>query len=354
MNALERLQALLRHERPDRLPCAVAFYDTDWGSHPGRPRREDFETDLRFVSIREPDEQRSFLKYLSSLPPDVYVGAEPILRTYHDWGYHPEIPPDARLGDARTVAEIAAAPLPDFMAKVRPERLAAEVAAHHRAGYPVIAAPPHLGGELFETCYRLRGFQQFLIDLIRSPELVDYLLEQLTAMHLAVSVALARAGIDVLALDDDVGEPTRMILSPDMWRRFFKPRFRTIIEACRRVNPGLAICWHSDGFIEPIIPDLIEIGVNILNPVQPDVMDPARLKQRYGEQLVFFGTVGTPQLWAWGRPADIRAEVRRRVETVGYDGGLILSPAYDLEPAEGIPWANVRAFFEAVEEYGRF
>jgi uroporphyrinogen decarboxylase len=354
MRARERIQTVLRHEQPDRVPKMVNFYPTTFGPHPGRPQEVQFDTDIRFVNIAEPKEQADFLRYLQSLPPDVYVGRRDVLRTYHDWGYHPEIERDARLGDASTVEEIAAAPLPDFMAQVRPARLRARVQKLQARGYPVMASFPHLGGDLFETAFRLRGFEQFMIDLVENPPLVEYLLEQLTAMHLAVSVTLIRAGIDILALGDDVGDPERMLLSPAMWQRYFKPRVKTIIDTCRAANPGLAIFWHSDGNIEPIIPELIEIGVDILNPVQPDVMDPAKLKRLYGQRLTFFGTVGTAQRWSWGTPEEIRSEVRERIATVGRGGGLIISPAYDLEPAEGIPWANVLAFFDAVEEFGRY
>jgi uroporphyrinogen decarboxylase len=354
MNARERVQSVLQHHQPDRVPRMVNFYPTGFGPHPGRREGEQFETDIRFLEIQEPREQVDFLRYLKTLPADIYVGTRNILRTYHDWGYHPEIERDARLGDIHSIEEIAAAPLPDFMAELRPDQLRAEVELQHEQGYPVMASPPHLGGELFETAYRLRGFEQFMIDMVENPPLVDYLLEQLTAMHLSVSLALTRAGIDILALDDDVGEPSRMLISRAMWQRYFKPHLKSIIDACHHVNPQLAVFWHSDGNIEPIIPDLIEIGVDILNPVQPDVMDPARLKLLYGDRLVFFGTVGSAQRWARGTPAQIRAEVRERMETVGKEGGLIIAPAYDLEPAEGIPWANVLAFFEAVEEFGSY
>ena len=95
------------------------------------------------------------------------------------------------------------------------------------------------------------------------------------------------------------------------------------------------------------------LGV-IFRKAQNRIQDPAKLKRLYGDRLTFFGTVGTPRLWAWGSPADIRAEVRERIATVGEGGGLIIAPAYDLEPAEGIPWANVLAFFEAVDEFGTY
>lgn len=352
MNPRERVLAVLRHQQPDRVPKMVNFYPTKFSRYPGREGGEVFDCEIRFVSATAPREQDDFLRYLRTLPDDVYVGSSTILRTYHDWGYHPEIERDARLGDAQTIEEIASAPLPDFMTRANPKRLRAEIERLHKRGYAVMAAPPHLGGELFETAFRLRGFEQFMMDMAQNPPLVDYLLEQLTAMHLAISLLLVRAGIDILALDDDVAEPTRMLISPAMWRRYFKPCVRTLIDGVRRAQPDIHIFWHSDGYIEPIIPDLIEIGVDILNPVQPDVMDPQHLKEQYGRQLAFFGTVGTPTRWAWGTPETIRSEVRERIETVGAGGGLIIAPAYDLEPEKNIPWRNITAFFAAVDEFG--
>lgn len=352
MNHRERVRAVLRGETPDRVPRMVNFYPWSFPQHPRQEAGDIFDCDIRFVRISPPREQHSFMDYLRALPRDTYVGSTDILRTYHDWGYHPEIERDAPLGDAHTIAQIAAAPLPDFMQQVRPQALRRATERLHAQGYAVQAAPPHLGGELFETCYRLRGFEQFMIDLVANPPLVDYLLDQLTAMHLAVSLVLVRAGIDILALDDDVAEPTRMLISPAMWRRVFKPRIKTIIDACRAVNPELFVFWHSDGNIAPIVPDLIAIGVDVLNPVQPDVMDPAALKQQFGERLAFWGTVGSAGSWLWNRPDAIRAEVYERITTVGAGGGLIISPAYDLEPE--FSWENVVAFFDAVDEFGAY
>ena len=352
MNPRQRIQAVLRGEQPDRIPRMVNFYPWSFPQFPDREAGELFECEIRFVRIEPPQQQADFLSYLRSLPHDAYVGNPDILRTYHDWGYHPEIERNAPLGDALTISQLAAAPLPDFMQQANLPRLRSTVESLHHQNYAVMAAPPHLGGELFETAWRLRGFEQFMVDLSENPPLVEYLLEQLTALHVALSLALTRAGIDILALDDDVAEPTRMLISPVMWRRYFKPHVRTIIEACRAVNPNLFIFWHSDGNIEPIIPDLIEIGVDVLNPVQPDVMDPVQLKHKYGDQLAFWGTIGTPQRWAWGTPDEIRQEVFERITTVGVGGGLILSPAYDLEPE--FRWENVEAFFEAVDRWGTY
>ena len=243
------------------------------------------------------------------------------------------------------------APLPSFSVS-QMEQLTAPVAGSHARGLAVMGTPPHLGGELFETAWRLRGFNQFMLDLTLNPELVHTLLDQLTAMTVATALVLTRAGVDILGLDDDLGAPQHMLIGPATWRKFLKPRVETIIRACHAVNPDLKIFYHSDGYIEPVIPELIEIGVNVLHPVQPDVMDPAGLKARYGDRLAFWGTVGTQMTWGHPNAAAIRAEVRERIETVGKGGGLIIGPAYDLEP--NIPWENILAFFQAVDELGKY
>jgi hypothetical protein len=221
MNHRKRIHAVLRGEQPDRIPRMVNFYPWSFPQYPNREAGEMFDCDIRFVRMHPPRQQADFLNYLRTLPHDTYVGTPDILRTYHDWGYHPEIERDAPLGDTHTIAQLAAAPLPDFMRDHNPDQLEQAVTRLHRQGYAVMAAPPHLGGELFETAWRLRGFEQFMVDLIDNPLLVDYFLEQLTAMQVTLSLALTRAGIDILALDDDVAEPTRMLISPAMWRRYF-------------------------------------------------------------------------------------------------------------------------------------
>ncbi|MBN1287516.1 MAG: hypothetical protein JXB47_19100 [Anaerolineae bacterium] len=356
MNSRERVLAALSGEVPDRVPTAVNFYRTTMHQIGGADPDEYFNTDIRYASFPSPEPQKDFIAYLRSLPPDVHVGSLDILRTYRDWGYHPEIENFSAWGDIHSVeafaARFAAEPLPGFITEDARRSLAAQVAGYHARGLAVAGSPPHLGGELFETAFRMRGFEQFMIDMIENPDLVRYLLDQLTAMHVTTCVALTRAGVDILGLDDDIGEPTRMLMSPAHWRAYFKPCWTAIIQACRAVNPDLRVFYHSDGCCEPIIPDLIEIGVDVLNPVQPDVMDPARLKRQYGDRIAFWGTVGTPQRWAWAAPESIRAEVRERIEMVGAGGGLILGPAYDLEPE--LRWENLVACFAAADEYGRY
>jgi uroporphyrinogen decarboxylase len=160
---------------------------------------------------------------------------------------------------------------------------------------------------------------------------------------------LVRAGIDILLLDDDVAMASGMIIGPDTWAAFFKPRLADIIRLAREVNPDLLVFYHSDGDFTPIVLGLVEIGVNVINPVQPDCMDAAAIKAEFGDRLALWGTVGSAWLWDRGAPDDVRAEVRRRVETLGPEG-LLLCPAYDVDFT---PVENLLAFADAVEEYGQ-
>ena len=177
-----------------------------------------------------------------------------------------------------------------------------------------------------------------------------FLLDRLADLARRNAETLARAGVDVLALDDDVGMPETMIISPATWREFFKPRLAMIIQAARAVKSDLRVLYHSDGYFEPIVGDLMEIGVNAINPLQPDHMDAARIRQRFGPRLVLWGTVGHQTTFSFAKPDAIRSEVKHRIKTLGR-AGLVLCPAYDIDEPD-IPWDNIAAFLEAVKAYG--
>jgi uroporphyrinogen-III decarboxylase len=137
-----------------------------------------------------------------------------------------------------------------------------------------------------------------------------------------------------------------MLMSPDTWRRFLKPRMAAFISSLKSINPSLKVAYHSDGSILPIIPELIEVGVDVLNPVQPRSMDPALLKRQYGDDLCFWGSIDEQQTLPFGGPADVRAEVMQRLQTLGRDGGLIIGPTHHVQL--DTPVENVQALVETV------
>jgi uroporphyrinogen decarboxylase len=226
--------------------------------------------------------------------------------------------------------------------------LADQVRRWHRQGLAVAGSPPHLGGELFETAYRMRGYQTFMLDLVERKDLAAYLLDQLTAMLVHNALVLAQAGVDILLLDDDVAMPTGLMISPATWREFFKPRLADAIRLARAAAPDLLVFYHSDGNFTRLIPDLVGIGVNVINPVQPDCMDAAAIKAAFGDRLALWGTVGSASAWDHGTPDQIRAEVQQRIAQLG-PAGLLLAPAYDIDFT---PLANVVAFIGAAREFG--
>jgi uroporphyrinogen-III decarboxylase len=122
-----------------------------------------------------------------------------------------------------------------------------------------------------------------------------------------------------------------MLISPQMWRRFFKPRMAELFADLKGINSGLKIAYHSDGNIEAIIPDLIEIGLDVLNPVQPGSMSATALRRTYGKRLAFWGTIDEQNTLPFGSPAQVRAEVAARVDEVGGSGGLILAPTHHVQ-----------------------
>ena len=123
-----------------------------------------------------------------------------------------------------------------------------------------------------------------------------------------------------------------------------KPRWAKVYEAARRIKKDIQIWYHSDGNIMEVIPELIEIGVTILNPLQPECLDPVEVKALYGDKIVIDGTIGTQTIMPFGTADDVRIKVREMKEKLGYDGALILSPTHVLEPE--VPIENVLAFVD--------
>jgi uroporphyrinogen decarboxylase len=198
---------------------------------------------------------------------------------------------------------------------------------------------------IWETAWALRGYQRALEDLALNPGLVDRILEIPYRYHLAAAQKLVQLGVDMIWLGDDVGAQNRMLISPAMWRRMLKPRMATFIAELKTINPALKVAYHSDGNIWPIIPDLIEIGLDVLNPIQPLSMDPAEVGRAFGDRLCCWGSIDEQHTLPYGTPADVAAEVRLRLETLGKNGGLILGPTHHVQldtPLENF-WAMVNA-----------
>ena len=202
---------------------------------------------------------------------------------------------------------------------------------------------------VFEGPWYLRGMDQFLQDMLINKDYAHALIDLVADFHLKAGLRLVDMGCDILLAGDDVGTQDRMLISPVLFREFIKPWYGKLFREYRCANPELKIAAHICGYIEPVIDDLVEVGLDILNPVQPLAMDPARLKKRYGKNLSFWGAVDDQMVMPFGSPAEVEAEVRLRIAQLAPGGGYILCPSHNIQPTT--PMKNVWAFYRAAERY---
>jgi uroporphyrinogen-III decarboxylase len=202
---------------------------------------------------------------------------------------------------------------------------------------------------IFEAAWALRGLEQLILDMVLDPDLANHILDLPYHYHLTAARRLVELGVDMIWTGDDIGSQRDLLISPKMWRQYFKPRMANFIAELKAINPDVKVAYHSDGNIFRIIPDLIEIGVDVLNPIQPACMNPAEVKATFGEKLCFWGSIDEQHTLPFGTPEDVDAEVALRLETLGKGGGLVLAPTHHVQldtPLENF-WAMVNAILNS-------
>ena len=203
----------------------------------------------------------------------------------------------------------------------------------------------------FETSWYLVGLEKLLMDMMLEEKYVNALFDRVMEINVAIGKKLIEMGADILWAGDDFGSQSQMLISPDLWRQYFKPRIKEMFQEFRGVKSDIKIAWHSCGSIIPIIPDFIEIGLDILNPIQPLAaqMEPKFLKDTFGQELIFFGGIDIQDLMPNGTPEQIKAEVERRIDILGKDGGYIIAPAHNIQDDTSVE--NILSFFNSVKNY---
>ncbi|MFN8454283.1 MAG: uroporphyrinogen decarboxylase family protein [Anaerolineae bacterium] len=179
-------------------------------------------------------------------------------------------------------------------------------------------------GSFFEQAWALRGLEQFMLDFALDPSIPEYIMDRILEVHLAnLETVLKIAGdkLDMVYTYDDVATQNSLMISPDSWRTSVKPRHQKILDLVHRY--GKTAMYHCDGAVAPLIPELIDIGVDVLNPIQPDSkgMEPAGLKEKYGAKMTFHGGVDIIKTLPRGTVEQVQKEVRARVQVLGAGGG---------------------------------
>lgn len=269
------------------------------------------------------------------------------------WGVAHEHNPDSHhmtlmhhpLENASSPAELEAYPWPEF-AQVDYSYLHPEVEAIHEKNLAVFVWAECT---IWETAWYLRNMENLFVDMGSDDPMATFLLDKITDLACLRVRKFAAAGVDILGLGDDIGMQTTPMMSMEMYRTWLKPRLARVIASAKSVKPDILISYHSCGYVLPFIGDLIEAGVDVLNPVQPECMDFAEVHAKFGDRLSFNGTLGTQKLMPFGSPQQVKDEVRRNLDIAGRKGGLFCCPTHMLEPE--VPWANIEAYVEAVKEF---
>ena len=225
-----------------------------------------------------------------------------------------------------------------------PERYAgiADFCETHKDDFLVGA----IGFSLFERAWTLRGMEQLLVDMITDPAFVEALLEKITEWDIAVIEHLCDYPFDCIHTGDDWGQQHGLIMGPELWRKFIRPCVKRIYATSK--SRGKFVSIHSCGDISAVLGDLIDVGLDMFNPFQPEVMDVEQVKREYGKHLTFHGGISTQQTLPYGTRDDVRAEVRHRIATIGAGGGYVCAPAHDI-PGD-VPVENMLALIETLQD----
>jgi uroporphyrinogen decarboxylase len=374
MTSRERVLCALNHKEPDRVPIFIgtsgvttmntAAYDRLKAYLGIKTETRSFWRGLQYAIMDEAD----MVRFNSDGRP-LFCGPAPSTlerdlgpdRFVDVWGITWQMQPGNHYYDMEerplkgaTIDAIAKHPWPDLAHPSRFAGLREKARRIQEAGYAVVALS---GISPFEFSYMLRGMDDWFMDLGADHDFVHALMGKLTfLMRSAVEKLLEEAGdyIDVVITGDDLGSQNTTLISTSMYRELIKPYHVELYQAIKQ-RTRAKIFYHSDGNIYPFLNDLIEIGVDMINPVHvsaKDMGDTARLKREFGDRLCFNGAIDTQWVLPRGTTEDVRAEVRRRIRDLAPGGGYILSAVHCIQA--DVPPENVCAMFDEAVKAGRY
>lgn len=382
MTSRERVLMTLDHKEPDRIPIVIGVSNAtgikmgvfrEFKELLGIQAQDRYLYDWPELETAAPDEE-SMLRLRSDVrgiwdshPTDVLArnrDRDPGSPFVDSWGigqieiepgvWFPGVHP---LKDAKRIEDLESYtgwPDPHDQSRVAHVKAQAKLLAD--AGEYAIMATPWLLFPL-ERAFGLQGMDVFLLNLSMDPDFAQALLRKNAELCKALMGPFLRElgeNVDIIKIGDDLGTQTSLLMSPEMYREILKPIHADYI-AFIKEHTRAKVFFHTDGDVFPLIEDFIEIGVDILNPIQTSagrMADLHRLKRRYGSLMVFCGAIDTQKVLPQGTPDDVREEVRRVIQILGPGGGYMVSSVHTI--MNDVPPTNIQAMVDAVEEFGRY
>ncbi len=257
---------------------------------------------------------------------------------------------EAPLRDANSVQDVIDHPFPDPYADGRFDD-AKKYTAMYKEDYVIIG---DLELTMFEMSWHHVGLEKFMIDMAMGEPYIFALIDSVMEFSVGIARQLVDIGVDAIWFGDDFGAQNGMLISPRMWRNIFKPRYAELWQEVKALNPNLIIAYHTDGAVSPILNDLADIGMQVFNPVQPNVPghDPRELKDSVGDRLAFWGAIDQQHLLTQGTADEIETDVADKIRVLGAGGGYMCSPAHIVQTDVSID--NVETFIAAVKKHGTY
>ena len=332
MTNRERVLASLDHRQPDRIPWNIRFTEparANMAAYYGDP---DFESKIgNCLHILHTEPAGSWREVRAGIWEDQF-------------GVRWDRSIDRDIGNVCNVS-ITRDTLADFRFPDPddPSRFAdhAALIAKHPDDFQVT----DLGFSLYERAWTLAGMEPFLMAMVDDPPFAHALLERIVEFNLGVIDNACAYPIDAMMFGDDWGQQGGLLMGPTLWREFIKPRIRRMYARVKAA--GKRVFIHSCGKVDELFPQLIECGLDVFNPFQPEVIDVYEAKRLYGDRLSFYGGISTQKTLPYGTPSDVKDEVRRLLDSIGRDGGYIAAPAHDV-PRDAKP-ENIAAMIETLQ-----
>jgi uroporphyrinogen decarboxylase len=332
MSNRERVLASLSHQQPDRVPYDISF------TQKSHAKMVEFYGDPQFAS-----KLGNCLTWLGCEPAESWKEVEPEVRE-DQFGVQWDRTIDKDIGNVRnqlvTPENLVDYHFPD---PDDPSRYAWNqgLLEHEEDRFVLV----NFGFTLFERAWTLVGMENLLMAMVDDRRFVHELLDRILEFNLGVIENVCSFDIDAMIFGDDWGMQTGLIMGPRAWREFIEPRIRQMYGLVR--SRGKLVFIHSCGKVDKVFPELIECGVDVFNPFQPEVMDVFEIKERYGSELSFFGGVSVQKTLPYGTVAEVREQAERLLEVVGRDGGYIAAPSHSI-PADAKP-ENIAALIEVLQ-----
>ena len=373
MNPRERFKLITNHQEADRVPV-------DMGSHVASIHRNSYARLHQYLNDPKVPKERPILdRMVQNIVPD-----EKFLKRYNidfrwiapNWVNVTDVDEDkyidmwgitwqhmvdtygvhvSPLKDATTLEELDNFNWPDPYNPALVEGLTERAKYLYENTNYVLVADAIKGGILTKAL-QIRGYEQVFLDMAMNPAFAEALFDKLLWLYKEMWTTVLKAigpYVQMVYFTDDVGSQKSMIISPKMFRSLIKPRLKSLIDHIKG-QADVKFMYHTDGSVAPVIEDFVEMGVDILNPIQTSAMDmdTATLKETYRGRLCFHGAIDVQQMLPFSTPEQVKYDVAKRIYELGRGGGYILAPCHNI--GSDVPPENIEALYEAAREYGKY